>query len=462
LALLAGCARYEPRPLAPAAVADSLDRRSLSDPALKSFLEKNLHHELVDWPPKTWDFEMLSLAAFYYHPSLDVARADWHVAQSGERTAGGRPNPTVSVTPAYNNEIPGNYSPWMPGITFDIPIETAGKREKRIEQAQHLSESARFKIAATAWQVRSDLRTGLLEYTAARARAKVLESQLKAQQQIVALLEQRLQVGAVARTELTAPRLALTRTGADFADATRLAIEARGHIAAAIGVSASAISGIEFEFPLPISDSSARQLTSAEARKQALLGRADILSALADYAASEFALRLEIAKQYPDVHLNPGYSWNPGNAGDNQWQLGFTVELPVLNRNEGPIAEAEAKREASGARFLALQAKVISDIDSAIATRASAQEQLERQGQLLKLAHEQAAAVSTLFKAGAADKLELASAELEASATELASVDARVRAQQADARLEDAVQRPLPNWPKLEQGRIEQASKHHP
>jgi outer membrane protein TolC len=32
-----------------------------------------------------------------------------------------------------------------------------------------------------------------------------------------------------------------------------------------------------------------------------------VLAALADYAASEAALRLEIAKQYPDIHLNPGY-----------------------------------------------------------------------------------------------------------------------------------------------------------
>ena len=39
---------------------------------------------------------MLTLAAFYYHPSLDVARADWREAAGGIVTAAERPNPTVT------------------------------------------------------------------------------------------------------------------------------------------------------------------------------------------------------------------------------------------------------------------------------------------------------------------------------------------------------------------------------
>jgi outer membrane protein TolC len=62
---------------------------------------------------------------------------------------------------------------------------------------------------------------------------------------------------------------------------------------------------------------------------------------LAEYNASQSALQLEIAKQYPDIHLNPGYEFD---QGDNKWSPGLTVTLPILNQNKGPIAEAEAKR----------------------------------------------------------------------------------------------------------------------
>ena len=87
-----------------------------------------------------------------------------------------------------------------------------------------------------------------------------------------------------------------------------------------------------------------RDLTEPEVRRQALLNRADVRGALAEYAASQSALQLEIANQYPDVHLGPGYGWNTGNAGDNEWTLGVTLDLPVLNHNQGPVAEAKAKR----------------------------------------------------------------------------------------------------------------------
>ena len=80
------------------------------------------------------------------------------------------------------------------------------------------------------------------------------------------------------------------------------------------------------------------------------------MGALADFAASQATLRLEIAKQYPDVRLSPGYQYD---QGDNKWSLGLSVDLPVLNRNQGPIAEAKARRSEAAARFNAVQAKAL-------------------------------------------------------------------------------------------------------
>src|SRR5690242_73770 len=96
--MFCGCVSYQPRPLSPVQTANQLESRSLTNSELKQFLEKNLHRELAQWPAKAWDFEMLSLAAFYYNPSLDVARAEWHVALGGTQTAAERPNPSVSAT----------------------------------------------------------------------------------------------------------------------------------------------------------------------------------------------------------------------------------------------------------------------------------------------------------------------------------------------------------------------------
>jgi outer membrane protein TolC len=405
-----------------------------------------------------WDFDQLTLAAFYFHPSLDVARAQWAVAQGGIKTARALPNPVLSAVPGYSLN-PQGYSPWFPAFSLDVPIETAGKRHYRTAEASQLSEAARLSIATTAWQVRSALRAALLDYASARQRSALLQKQLQVQQQIITLLEQRLEAGAVARTDLTLPRIAQARASSDYADAVRFTAEARVRVADALGVPAQAAEGIEFDFPISVPPNAGAALTTAEARRQALLGRADVLSGLAEYAASESALQLEIAKQYPDVHLSPSYQFD---EGDNRWSLGLSLELPLLNQNQGPIAQARAKREEIAARFLALQAALISQIDRALAARATALDQLQRQGRLAQLAQEQLAAAEAQLKAGAADRLDLASAQFEASASGLAFFEAQVKAQQALALLEDAIQRPLEYWPALEQGRIAQIKTQKP
>ena len=84
LALLTGCAHYQPRLLSPAQNASALQSRSFNDPEFRAFLAKNLNHDpdskIVPWPlPKTWDLDTLLLAAFYFQPDLEVARAQWRL-----------------------------------------------------------------------------------------------------------------------------------------------------------------------------------------------------------------------------------------------------------------------------------------------------------------------------------------------------------------------------------------------
>jgi len=128
---VAGCVRFQPQPLAADETAARLENRSLTNSGLKVFLERNLRKELAVWPLASWDFEMLKLAAFYYHPSLEVARADWQAVSAGQQTAAERPNPTVTPSAAYEPAA-GAFSPWIPSVVFDLTVETAGKRKRRM------------------------------------------------------------------------------------------------------------------------------------------------------------------------------------------------------------------------------------------------------------------------------------------------------------------------------------------
>ncbi|MGA2555880.1 MAG: TolC family protein, partial [Verrucomicrobiota bacterium] len=440
--LACGCAHFEPKPVSPAQTASALEGRTLEDPGLRNFLEKNLPRAAAGGLPRAWDMEMFTLAAFYYHPDLEVARAEWAVARAAIQTAGGRPNPTLSVDPAYNfSHVNAQYglTPWLPTVSLDVPLETAGKRGHRIAQARQLSESARLNIAATAWQVRGKVRQALLDFSAARQRQALLQDQISIQRQILALLDQQIQAGALAGVEAVAFRIALQKTQLDVADAQRDAADARAHLAQSIGVPVRALDAVELAMDFP-DNPGAANLTSDEIRHEAMLGRADVLAALADYAAAQSALQLEIAKQYPDVHIGPAYQFD---QGDNMWTLGLSAELPVLNRNQGPIAEAAARRAESAARFSALQARVLAEIDGAVESFRATEKSLALLQDLAATQARSRDAIAGQVSAGAAAPLDLLNARLEYAVAEEGRLEARVKRQQALAALENAVQRPI-------------------
>src|SRR3990170_2000947 len=83
LALASGCAHYLPKPLAPAKAMSALETRSLDDPGLQEFIARNSPGLAKEWPRPRWALPALTLAAFYYHPDLDVARAKWGASRAG-------------------------------------------------------------------------------------------------------------------------------------------------------------------------------------------------------------------------------------------------------------------------------------------------------------------------------------------------------------------------------------------
>jgi len=440
LLLCGSCARFEDRPLIPARSAAAIESRSLAEADLQSFLATNLHQTVVAWPPKEWNFDQLTLVALYFHPQLDIARARWQVAQAGVQTAAGRPNPSLIVTPEYSANPPSGASPWAPMVSIDVPIETAGKRGYRIARSAHLAEAARLQVVREAWQLRNQLQATLLERDAAQRRIPLLESQVKIGEEVVRSLDERLAAGAVSANELAAARIAAAKSRADLAVARSQLEEAQVALAAALGLPAAAIDGVEWKSNLNALDEIQPPAELDEWRREALIQRADIRAALAEYAAAQAALQLEIARQWPDVHLGPGYKWD---QGESKWSVGASVELPLLNQNQGPIAEAEARRTEAAARFVAVQSEVLAQLEHARAAWRSAAERLRPSEDLLKAQRQQLARIESAQAAGAADRLAAGTARLELAAAELLRHDALVQAAHARGQLEAALQRPL-------------------
>ena len=433
----ANCVRFHPKPISAVRTMDDFEARRLDAPELKDYLQSK--PGIGEWPPPSWDLRSLTLAAMFYHPDLDVARAQWGVAQAGRITAGERPNPTASVLMGYNSTTPvQEVTPWIPEAVLEIPIETAGKRGYRIAQARHLSEAARLNILSVAWEVHSRLRQAFLELFAARETEILLNKQQSFQSESLRILEAQWAVGEASLYNVTQARISLDNTRLALLEAAKQSSQALVNLASAIGLPSKSLAGVAFSFEEFLKVRA--DIPQDEVRRRALLGRADILGALSEYEASQSALQFEIARQYPDINIGPGYQLD---QTDNKWTLALSLVLPVFSRNKGPIAEAEARRTENAARFLALQAKVIGEIESAVAACRSAVDKAKTADDLQTSLKEQEAAAKARYELGEISKFELLSVQLELASSALARLDALVKAQGAIGELEDAMQSPL-------------------
>jgi len=441
MAVLSGCASYQPAPLSPADNVRALDSRNLADPRLRQFIAAAQDDGDKPAPHLRWRLATLTLAALYYHPDIQLARAKLLGAEAAVVTAGEPPNPVLNLTNIFGSAavagaIPAGAAPVTIGPIIDLILETAGKREARTERAEHLLAAARWDVATAQWQVRADVRNALLELWAARERGL-----LNLQEQLVQLLEHRRAEGAASAPDVAQARIDQAQINLALSALNRQAAEARVKLATAIGIPVRGLDGIEldlggFDNPSPVEMKAA----TGAWRHEALTGRSDIQASLAAYEAAQAALRLAIADQFPNVTLSPGYNYD---LGVNRYVLNVGGTLPVFHQNQGPIAEALAKRQEAADAFTALQARIIGAIDEAAAVYAKAAQGLVAADAVLADQRRRAQLVESAFRVGQSDRPTLLAAQVELAAAQLSHFDAVVEQRRALGALEDALHRPL-------------------
>ncbi len=437
VAALTACApavRYHPKPIVPAITAERLESRTLNGPGLRQFVEGNLGHKMSAWPLQAWGLKDLTLAAYYYNPQMQIARAQAAAAQAAIITAGERPNPTMSLRPG----IP---SPWLLDFNFNVPIQTAGRRAHKIEQATALSQAASFNLAATAWRVRSGVRSALVKYLFDQEQAELAHAEERLGSEQVQGLRVRLVAGDISRPMVATAETNLLNARLAVRVAEGRISQDRAALAAAIGVPQKAIEGMHLSWPEFNDLPSAASLSPQKIQREAVLNRLDVRQALAEYAAAEAALQLEIARQHPNLQIGPGYTFEEGT---NFFTTGLAATLPIFNRNQGPIAQAEAARKLAAARFMQVQANAIAQSEAALARYRSAMgEWQDAQESAHQVRHILVPLSKQSLAIGETDWLALNGIQLEDVAAAGVALQFLDQTQQALGQLEDAVQRPL-------------------
>src|SRR5262249_25404016 len=138
--------------------------------------------------------------------------------------------------------------------------------------------------------------------------------------------------------------------------------------------------------------------------------------------------------------LGPGTSWD---QGDHKYALGFSIELPLFDQHQGPIAEAEARRSAAAARFLALQQSALGSIEAARTAYAEALRLVDVARDAAERARAEEDRARRALELGGADRLQFLDARLVATTAAHAVAARSAEASRALVALEDELQRPL-------------------
>lgn len=431
-----GFQEYIAKPIDKSVVTQKIASRQANNEQFKQYLLNNGYRS-EQLPIQQWQLDDLIHCALFFNPSLDIARTQWRSAEAARLTAAEMRLPTISGQYSKSNNASEEISPHAYGLSIDLPIETANKRNIRIESAQHLLEAAKLRIAQAAWQLRNDVSITFNEYQANRQLIDLLTKEQALRQEIVSIYQKRIDVGESSSIELSKAKLQLQTLSTTLQTTQRNQLVLLSRMANQLGLPLNQVEQMQ------IADrqhADALSSISTDLQTAALLNRLDLRIALERYAVAEAKLKLEIAKQYPDIIISPGYAYE---FGDKIWSLGLSSLMTILTKNKLAIAEATQLREVEATQFEALQASVISEVNIANAKLAQANQQLDNQTKLHEQQKANTARMERRLRAGEIDRLELTYAKLEEVLAEQNVSTARFQLASSITELENAMQAPL-------------------
>ena len=422
--IAAGCTTYHAAPLAPDRSAAAFTARRLGDRRVRTMLGRLLPQTSGAWPPSAWNRAQLLAAALAFNPDLAVARAEVRAAVAHEQFAAVRPDPDLKLRSEYARH---DARPWLYGLSVNWLLRSRERRRLHLRIAEIDASAAELRLMDRIWSVRAALDAALSAARGARRRLGLVQRRGAALKRLFDLQKARVGLGEDPPGELYVLQQARSETQQQAAELRAQVAAADAGTARSLGMPQRALDGVRVVWPdwgdpPPIAPEALRRATERE-----LLSRADLGAAIDVYDAAEARLKLEVARQYPQFNLGPGYYWDHGIA-KFPFNLGFTLPL---HHNAAAIAAARAQRDLAAERMLALQTTIQQRIDAARRAEDGARSALDAARQRLDAARRGVRQADLELKLGESD----AARDLEAR---VSCVQARIDVVQSRAALQDA------------------------
>jgi len=370
---------------------------------------------------------------------LLAARARRAVAQAGVRTAGQRPNPLASAS--VSRDAPHE------GVLIDQPVEIGPKRGRRIDLAKQEGALTEAGITALEKQVRRRVREAYFGLAHARRSTVQQTDVLRLAQRLRDIAQARFQAGDVAQLEVTQAELEVARAQADWQLAQQEEKIALTDLNAVLNEPAQTDWDLGDTLAVSIVPPALPDLLS-----RATNSNAEVLRITQEQKVEQSHTALLRAERIPDFGLQFGVDLNnPGPSGQTNtggYMLGarggFSMELPILSRNQGQIAESLASERVLEGELTAARRNLEASVSSAYFDFQARQTQAQiYHDTILPSSHRLEEMAEESYRAGKANLLVVLTAQHDVQQVERGYLDSLLALQSAFAQLEEAVGSPL-------------------
>lgn len=279
--------------------------------------------------------------ALFLKQNLDVLIAKYGIEYSKGQQITARlfPNPVASI---------GTLSSFTQGRTLNNSgyvmtqiqqlFELAGKRGYRIESAGFGTQSAEASFEDAVRQLGFTVKDTYFRVQLAQRRLALAEENRDRFARILDINTIRFKKGYIAEVDLIRIRLQMVDFQSQVIQSLQEGESARGDLRQLLRLSPKTKLELTTDMDFRRIDPDINKLRTA-----ALDIRPDIRAKRYTYSQREADLKLAKAYRVPDVTIGGGYSVQGAQGPDNpqQWALNLGLPLPLFNRNQGGIQQAE-------------------------------------------------------------------------------------------------------------------------
>ena len=260
-------------------------------------------------------------------------------------------------------------------LEFDLPIETNGKRSKRIRTADAQLEASEAQVLDAVRQQMFQMKSAYYSAVLARENTKVATEVLDSVDNTEKLIKRQVAGGNIPESQLItfqANRIqfeqALVSAQLSYEQSIRDLLNYLGATPADVAGAAGAVAVPDAK-PRGLSavdlsgELTAPPLTVAlEELRQKADERPDVVAAQRAVESAERSLNVARAGRSPDITVGTQFA---RVGADNTGGMTFSVPLPVFNNKEGEIAAAEALIQSARTQLKQLHLQALTDIDKA-------------------------------------------------------------------------------------------------